>query len=178
MGNFKQFFIVISMIGMPVFNSVNVAASEAEIMIDDNSFTCMAEMTKVRHFYVSNLLGNLDETLAVANSKKGGTYPSGSVVQLVPTEVMVKREEGWSPATKDWEFFELDVSANGTVIKVRGTDKAVNKFGGNCLECHERARPKWDMICERGHGCLPIPVTRKQIAALQASDPRCATTKE
>ncbi len=154
------------------------ASADDTVNITAESFKCMAEMEKVRHFYVDNLLGDLEATLAVAKSKKGGVYPAGSVVQLVPTEVMVKREEGWSPRTKDWEFFEIDVSSEGSVIKVRGTDKAVNKFGGNCLECHERARPKWDMICEQGHGCLPIPVTRKQIAMLQQADPRCAVNKE
>ncbi|UTW60256.1 hypothetical protein KFE96_08060 [Kordiimonas sp. SCSIO 12603] len=161
-----------------VLFSVGASADEA-VDISAESFKCMLEMTKVRHFYVDNLLGDLEATLEVANSKKGGVYPPGSVVQLVPTEVMVKREKGWSPRTKDWEFFEIDVSGEGSIIRVRGTDQAVNKFGGNCLECHERARPKWDMICEQGHGCLPIPVTRKQIAALQKADPRCAaTTKE
>jgi len=154
-------------------SSAATAAANDEINITNESFGCMADMEKVRHFYVGNLLGDLQTTLKVAQSKKGGVYPPGSVVQLVPTEVMVKREKGWSPRTKDWEFFELDVSPAGSEIKVRGTDQAVNKFGGNCLECHERARPKWDMICEAGHGCLPIPVTRKQIKMLQDSDPRC-----
>ncbi|WP_068307461.1 hypothetical protein [Kordiimonas lacus] len=149
------------------------AVSAEPVEITNDSFKCLADMQKVRHFFVDNLLGDLEATLAVANNKKGGVYPPGSVVQLVPTEVMVKREEGWSPRTKDWEFFELDVSAEGSEIKVRGTDQAVNKFGGNCLECHERARPQWDMICEQGHGCLPIPITRKQIAQIQAADPRC-----
>jgi hypothetical protein len=45
-------------------------------------------MTHVRQFYVDNLLGNLDATLAVANSATGGTYPAGTVIQLVPTEAM------------------------------------------------------------------------------------------
>ena len=170
MGQLKNSMRVAALVAA-VFTT-NVYASGDAVDIDANSFKCMADMEKVRHFYVDNLLGDLDATLAVANAKKG-IYPAGSVVQLVPTEVMVKREAGWSPRTKDWEFFEIDVSAEGSVIKVRGTDKAVNKFGGNCLECHEKARPKFDMICEKGHGCLPIPVSRKQIAMLQQADPRC-----
>ena len=51
-------------------------------------------MTPVRQFYVDNLLGNLDGTLAAANAPEGAIYPPGSVVQLVPTEAMVKRETG------------------------------------------------------------------------------------
>ena len=39
-------------------------------------------------------------------------------MQLVPTEVMVKRETGFSPVTKDWEFFELDVDKNRVKVSV------------------------------------------------------------
>jgi hypothetical protein len=67
---------------------------EGKIHVDAKSFRCMTEMTKVRQFYVDNLLGNLDATLAIANSTTCGKYPPGSVIQLVPTEVMVKRETG------------------------------------------------------------------------------------
>jgi len=175
MGHLKQILCTILAVTGITFYGI---AEEPTVNVTAESFKCMTEMEKVRHFYVDNLLGDLAATLEVAQSKKGGIYPPGSVVQLVPTEVMVKREKGWSPRTKDWEFFEIDVSKEGSAIRVRGTDQAVNKFGGNCLECHERARPKWDMICEMGHGCLPIPVTRKQIAMLQQTDPRCAASKD
>ena len=77
-------------------------------------------MTPVRHFYVDNVLGNLTATLAAANAPKGAPYPPGSVVQLVPGEAMVKREPGVSPATGDWEFFELNVDGKGTKIHKRG----------------------------------------------------------
>ena len=87
-------------------------------------------MTHVRQFYVDNLLGNLDATLAVANSATGGTYPAGTVVQLVPTEAMVKRDKDFNPVTHDWEFFELDVSKDGTEIRKRGFAEVVNRFGG------------------------------------------------
>jgi len=30
------------------------------------------------------------------------------------------------------------------------------------------------MICETGHGCQPIPITRDMIVALQKTDKRCA----
>jgi hypothetical protein len=140
--------------------------------IDAKSFRCIREMTHVRQFYVDNLLGNLDATLAVANSATGGTYPAGTVIQLLPTEVMVKRGEGVSPATDDWEFFELDVSSDGTKIRKRGFAEVVNPFG-NCLACHNQARPQWDLVCEMGHGCAPIPVTRAMSGALQRTDPRC-----
>jgi hypothetical protein len=144
-----------------------------KISIDDSTFKCLQEMTPVRGFFVANLLGKLDETLKVATSSTGGKYPPGSVVQLVPTEVMVKHKEGWNPATKDWEFFELNVSAEGSKIKVRGTTEVVNRFGGNCFGCHVAAKPEWDLVCEKDHGCAPLPITTDRIVGIQKADPRC-----
>jgi len=84
---------------------VKNALAAMVVDIDENSFSCIRDMTPVRHFYVDNLLGDIESTLAVANAPEGAVYPEGSVVQLVPTEVMVKRESGTFPATGDWEFF-------------------------------------------------------------------------
>ena len=147
--------------------------NDAGLDISAGNFNCLGDMTRIRHFYVDNLLGNLDGTLEVANSPNGGTYPPGSVVQLVPTEDMVKHKPGWNAATRDWEFFELLVEDGTTTIDKRGFVDIVNRFGGNCFGCHVKARPEWDLICEMGHGCDPIPVTREQIAAIQDADPRC-----
>lgn len=136
-------------------------------------FKCIRDMHPVRGFFVDNLLGNLDATIAAAESETGAVYPAGSVIQLVPGEAMVKREAGFSDTTKDWEFLELDVSDAGTMIRVRGTHEAVNQFGGNCLECHEKAEPQWDLVCEQTHGCDPIPLTPVMVKAIQNTDPRC-----
>lgn len=149
------------------------ASAAAMLNVDENSFTCIREMTPVRHFYVDNLLGNIKDTLAAANAPEGAKYPTGSVVQLVPTEVMVKRESGTFPATGDWEFFELSVNEAGSKIEKRGFVDVENRFGGNCFACHAPAREPWDFICESGHGCDPIPIDHKMTGALQRSDPRC-----
>ena len=141
--------------------------------IEANSFRCITKMTPVRQFYVDNLRGNLDATLAAANSAGGGVYPPGSVVQLIPTEVMVKRDSGFDATTHDWEFFLLDVSKDGTRILKRGAAEVVNLFGGNCFECHSKAAPQWDLLCETDHGCVPLPLTPAMIRALQKTDPRC-----
>lgn len=143
------------------------------VNIDEESFSCIREMTPVRHFYVDNLLGDIDGTLAAANNPEGAIYPTGSVVQLVPTEAMVKREPGTFPATGDWEFFELQVDENGSTIGKRGFVDVMNRFDGNCFTCHAPAREKWDFICESGHGCDTIPIDHKMTGALQRSDPRC-----
>ena len=152
---------------------IKAAAELPQLDIDATSFRCLDEMTAVRHFFVDNLLGDLDATIAVAESTDGGIYPPGSVLQLVPTEVMVKHRPGWNAATRDWEFFELDVSSEGSSIRNRGFVDVVNRFGGNCFACHVKAEPKYDLVCERDHGCDDIPITREQIAAIQVADPRC-----
>lgn len=150
-----------------------MAQSGQTIDVDDTTFDCLTDMTPVRGFFVDNLLGDLEATVAAANAPEGAPYPTGSVVQLVPTEVMVKQPEGTSPATNDWEFFELNVSPEGSEITVRGFTDVVNRFGGNCLGCHIKAEPQWDMICETGHGCDPLPLSREMLTGIQQADPRC-----
>ena len=149
------------------------ASKPGSFSISEKSFRCMTQMTHIGHFYVDNLVGNLDGTVRVAESTTGGVYPVGSVLQLVPTEAMVKREKGFNAATHDWEFFELDVSPNGSTIRTRGFVEVVNRFGGNCFTCHVRARPEWDLVCDTTHGCDPIPITIAMTGALQRTDPRC-----
>src|SRR6516225_8555776 len=114
--------------------------------IGASSFRCITKMTPVRQFYVDNLQGNLDATLAAANSKAGAVYPPGSVIQLITGEAMVKRDRGFNAATHDWEFFELDVSKDGTQIRKRGTTDVINRFGGNCFDCHVPAAAQWDLV--------------------------------
>ncbi|AKT42038.1 uncharacterized protein CMC5_062610 [Chondromyces crocatus] len=136
-------------------------------------FDCILTWDKVRKFRVSNRLGRQEEALAVANSSTGGVYPVGTILQLVPTEAMVKRRAGFDATTRDWEFFSLDVSASGTTILARGAAETVNAFGGNCFNCHTLAEPQWDLVCEDDHGCDPIPLSAEQIQEIQDGDPRC-----
>lgn len=149
------------------------SAVKAKVVVDAKSFRCITEMHQVRQMYVDNLLGNVDATLAVANSPTGGTYPPGSVIQLVPVEAMVKLDKGASPETNDWEFFNLGVSKDGTQITSRGFAKLQGAHGGFCFGCHSNSKPQWDLVCEADHGCVAIPVTRPMAGALQRTDPRC-----
>lgn len=164
---------LVLLVGSAALPGAEVVAAE----IGDKTFSCIRDMHRVRGFYVDNLAGRLDDTLAVANNPQGGTYPEGTVIQLVPTEAMIKREAGFSPATKDWEFFELDVSGGNTRIAKRGFADVVNRFGGNCFACHVKANPERDMICEQGHGCDPIPLTPVMVSAIQKTDPRCPASE-
>src|SRR5258708_24923625 len=152
------------------FSAAEDRAVKSIVNVDAKSFRCITKMKSVRQFYVNNLLGNLDATLAVANSPTGGTYPEGSVIQLVPTEVMVKREKGFSPVTKDWEFFELDLSNNGTQIRKSALADVVTRFGGNCFACHIQALPQWDVLCEVHHRCPATPPSGAMPGALPSTD--------
>lgn len=146
------------------------AAEDLDMQAAD--FPNILTMTKVRGFYVDNRLGHLNEALRVANSPSGGVYPVGTIIQLIPTEVMVKRRKGFNADTRDWEFFFLGVSNAGSEIKSRGGGSVRNGFGLGCQSCHDGAEPQWDMICEDDHGCAPLPFTDTQIENIQNSDPR------
>ncbi len=149
------------------------AAAGEDLNMQASDFGCILEGTRVRQFFIWNPLGRLDQAVDVAMSPTGGTYPVGTVLQLIPTEAMVKRRQGWNPATNDWEFFSLNVAATETTILARGAADVENAFGGNCLECHSQAEPKWDLVCEDSHGCDPLQIDDTLIEALQNADTRC-----
>ncbi len=144
-----------------------------DVVVDASDFEPLAEMTRVRGFFVDNVAGDLEATLAVANDPEGGTYPVGTVIQLIPQEAMVKRAAGFDPDSNDWEFFTLDVTAAGTTIVSRGGTEVVNRFNGtSCAGCHGAAEPQFDFVCEHDHGCAPLPVGDDMITAIQNADPR------
>ncbi len=157
-----------------ILQSPIALTAEPLIKVDDNSFKCITSMTKVGHFYVDNLVGNVAGTFKVAKEGRG-EYPTGSVLQLMPNAVMIKQQKGYSPATTDWEFFWIDVDDKGQQIYTRGFAEVNNRFGLNCFACHVQARPEHDLTCGKGseNGCAPIPVTQAMFGALQRTDPRC-----
>ncbi|MGQ0824283.1 MAG: hypothetical protein ACT4OX_04475 [Actinomycetota bacterium] len=143
-----------------------------DIEMQAADFPNINTLTKVGNHFVGNMLGHLDEALAVANSPDGGTYPVGTLIQLVPQEAMVKRAEGWSPGTGDWEFFSLDATPEGTTILTRGKTPVLNRFDMDCAACHGQAEAQWDFVCDEGHGCDPLGLDQAMIAGLQQADPR------
>ena len=139
----------------------------------EDDFECVQDWERVRNIRVTNKLGFLEETLELArNPKPGIEYPVGTIIQLFPGEAMVKRGSDFDPANNNWEYFELLVSAEGTTINVRGRDEVINMFEGQCFGCHADARD-FDFICEKGRGCVELPIGDDVITALQAADPRC-----
>jgi hypothetical protein len=144
-------------------------------------FDCLqdAEWTTVGVSRFKNMLGHDTEMLAVANSADGGVYPVGTVIQLVPGEASVKRGEGYSPQSHDWEFFTLAASSTGTTITASGGDSSVKNFLDlSCLGCHSKAAPQWDFVCGsvdggNTHGCAALPLSGAELAMMQQTDPRC-----
>jgi hypothetical protein len=134
-------------------------------------FVNINTMTRVGDHFVGSLNGHLNASLAVAHSAKGGVYPVGTVIQLLPTEAMVKRHKGYSPSTGDWEFFKLSISPKGTVIQGSGAH-VKNFLGADCASCHAAAASRFDFVCEKNHGCAPLPLTDALLATIQHSDPR------
>lgn len=147
------------------------AAAQAPA-VTEKDFSCIRDWTKVRNTYIRHTdpAKQKEAVRIFTNHVQGTEYPAGTMVSLIPAEVMVKRTKAEFPNTGGWEFFALDVSASGAKVVARG-DKAANP-AGTCLGCHQPAA-KFDWLCERTHGCAPVPLTDELIAKLQASDARC-----
>jgi hypothetical protein len=146
--------------------------SAAEVVVDEKSFGCIEEMgTKVKKTYIRHSdPAKLKEAVRIFETGAAEEYPVGTILQLVPIEAMVKHEKSKFPNSNGWEFLLFDVKAEGAKIVQRG-DSAANPLG-NCLTCHTGAA-KFDFVCDKGHGCAPIPVKDEQILAMQAADARC-----
>jgi hypothetical protein len=144
-------------------------------------FDCLqdSDWTTIGVSRFKNMLGHTAEMLAVARSADGGVYPVGTMIQLVPTEASVKRGEGYSAPSHDWEFFTLGATSSGTTITASGGNSSIVNFTGlSCLGCHSKAAPQWDFVCGSAdggntHGCQSLPLTGAQLATLQNTDPRC-----
>jgi len=154
------------------------AVAQADITVSAQSFRCIRSGTKVRNTYIWNADPKLlaEAIHILRDSVSNVEYPVGTILQLIPAEAMVKHPRARFPDTNGWEFFALDLSAQGTRIKARG-DSVVNFIGVTCLSCH-RAAATFDFVCEKHHGCAPIPVDDKMIADRQSQDPRCPPAAE
>jgi hypothetical protein len=154
------------------------ARAQADVTISERSFGCIRSGTKVRNTYVWNADPKLlAEAVHILRDRVSNVeYPVGTILQLIPAEAMVKHPRSRFPDSNGWEFFALDLSPQGTKIKARG-DSVVNFIGVTCLSCH-LAAATFDFVCEKDHGCAPIPVDDKVIASRQSQDPRCPPAAE
>ena len=161
-----------------------------DITVSEQTFSCILDWPKIRGTYIKNAdPAKLQEAIRIFRDNVSDTeYPVGTILQLIPAEAMVKHPRGTFAKTNDWEFFALDVSAAGTKITDRGENvlevfdmdasAAGSKMsdqprGVTCLSCHQGGA-KYDLVCEKGHGCPTIPLNDQQIAKIQTADPRCA----
>jgi hypothetical protein len=165
------------------------AAEKRDVVVEASDLTCILEWTQVRNFRITNILNKrkLKRALRVA-ARQRGHYPPGTVIQLIPFEVMVKHRKGFAPETNDWEFMtlrgftrfqiDLDPLTGDPIIDTRGTAAVVNFLGGNCVACHGKAEAQYDFVCEQDHGCDSLGPLDGFTAAqfddiARAGDPRC-----
>lgn len=163
--------VLVAGLGFCMVSSV----SAEDIAVSEQTFGCILDWPKVRNTrFKHSDPEKLKEAMRIfRDSIPDREYPVGTILQLVPFEAMVKHPREKFPKTNGWEFFFLDVSEAGTQIKDRG-DNVVNLSQGvTCLSCHQPAA-RFDFVCEKGHGCAPIPFDDQKIGELQRADPRCA----
>ena len=149
-------------------------ASAQDLTVSEQTFGCILDWPKVRNTRFKHAdPEKLKEAMHIfRDSVPDKEYPVGTILQLVPFEAMVKHPHEQFPNTNGWEFFALEVSKAGTKIRDRG-DQVVNLSQGvTCLSCHQPAA-RYDFVCEKGHGCAPIPFDDQKIAGLQHADLRC-----
>ncbi len=160
---------------LTLFLSMVWSVYAQDVTVSENSFTCIRDGHKIRNTYIRNAdPEKLKEAVRIfKNSVPDKEYPVGTILQLVPFEAMVKHPREKFPKSNGWEFFALEVSEAGTKIRDRG-DNVVNlSLGAPCLSCHQPAA-RFDFVCEKGHGCAPIPFDDQKISELQRADARCA----
>src|SRR6516165_11056879 len=163
--------ILLTSIGLCMVSGV----SADDITVSEQTFGCINDWPKIRNTHIYNAdTDKLNEATRIFRDSVSDTeYPVGTILQLIPTEAMAKHSRGTFAKSNDWEFFSLDVSASGTKISERGENVVNHTQGLTCLSCHQPAA-KYDFVCEKTHGCAPIPLDDQKIAELQGADPRCA----
>jgi len=165
--------------------------SAKTFQVQPEDLDCIVGWQQVRNFRITNVLGKnkLKKAIKVAERQRG-RYPVGTIIQLIPFEVMVKHRRKFSPETSGWEFltlqgfssFQLDIdpATGNPIIDAQGTTEVTNFFNGNRFGCHSKADEQFDLVCERNHGCDSLGPLLSGLSAEQftnlalATDPRCA----
>jgi hypothetical protein len=151
---------------------LSTARAEGPPPVTAEDFGCLKDWPAVGNTRFKSLVGDVEPALAIARGEQPGPFPAGTVVQLMPTEAMVKLAPGSSPDTDDWEYLKLKVTKKGVEIAERGGAEIKN-VAGSCHDCHTTA-PQWDHVCATGHGCRDLPgfVVKGALKATD-KDPRC-----
>ena len=134
-------------VALVLLGGIAVEAREFAAEVDD--FQCLTSGSKPagKHFYISHLKQRkLRKALRKTETGKlGKGYPAGTILQLFPFEAMAKR----------------------------GGAEIIGITGSSCQNCHLRFAADHDSVCEFVVGAEGLGFTEEQIAAFQASDPRC-----
>ena len=149
---------------LTLFLSSACSVYAQDVTVSETSFTCIRDGHKIRNTYIRHSdPEKLKEAMRIfRDSIPDKEYPVGTIMQLVPFEAMVKHPREKFPKTNGWEFFALDISEAGTKIRDRGENVVNLSQGVTCLSCHAPAA-RFDFVCEKGHGCAPIPLDRKSV---------------
>src|SRR6478752_7678344 len=118
--------------------SMPSSAAAQDITVSEQSFGCILDWPKVRNTrFKHEDPAKLKEAMRIfRESEPDKEYPVGTILQLVPFEAMVKHPREKFPTTNGWEFFDLEVSKEGTKIKERGEQVVNHSQGVTCLSCH------------------------------------------
>ena len=171
----KTLMTLLTGTALALFLSMVCSVYAEDITVSEKAFTCIRDGHHIRNTFIRHSdPAKLKEAIQIfQDSVPDKEYPVGTFMQLVPFEAMVKHPREKFPKTNGWEFFALDLSEAGTKIRDRG-DNVVNlSLGLPCLSCHQPAA-KVDFVCEKKHGCAPLPFDDKKFAEIQATDPRCS----
>src|SRR5688500_6091629 len=84
--------------------------------VSEQTFGCILVWPKVRNTRFKHAdQAKLKEAMRILrDSVPDKEYPIGTILQLIPSEAMVKHPREKFPNTNGWEFFALDVSEAGT----------------------------------------------------------------
>jgi len=154
------------------------APASAEPHAKPRDFRCLLKGKKVEgtNFYIFNRSrARLRKAVAIteAGALPPASYPVNTVLQVLPFEAMIKRRPGYNPDGNDWEFVKLGVDAKGkTEIRASGRGEVANALG-SCQTCHKALAPTHDLVCGFVIGAKGLGLTDEQLAAIQATDPRC-----
>src|SRR3989475_10482590 len=100
---------------LTMFLSMVCSVYAQDVTVSEKSFTCIRDGHKIRNTYIKNAdPEKLKEAVRIfKNSVPDREFPVGTFLQLLPDEVMVKHPRQKFPDTNGWEFFHLDLSAQG-----------------------------------------------------------------
>ena len=100
-----------------------------DIAVSEQNFDCILNWPKVRNTRIKHSdPEKLKEAMRIfADSIPDKEYPVGTILQLVPSEAMVKHPREAFPKTNGWEFFALDLSEAAPRSEIGETTLSISR---------------------------------------------------